>query len=826
MSTQGQVTEQPKQLPSRAKIVIIGGGVGGTSVAYHLAQLGEKDVVLVDRSDLTSGSTFHSAGLVGQLRADPTLTKMNMYSVELYRKLEQSQTPASWRECGSIKIASSKERMAEIRRQIGWAKTFGLDLVEISTKQAQELFPLLDPTDVVGGCYMASDGQVDPSQLTQAMAAGARSGGVKIFTHTRVLAINTQRNRIKSVSTDKGVIECEIVINCGGMYASEIGRLVDVRIPVIPMSHQYLITENFLPDDAKFLPSLRDPDNLIYFRQEVKGLVMGGYERNSKPFTASYDAYDQIPADFNSKLLPEEWDRFEEIATNAAKRVPKMSEVGLKNFINGPEGFTPDNEFCLGETTVGGFYVAAGFCAHGIAGAGGIGKVVAEWVVAGEPTMDLWHMDIKRFADAYKSPRFTLERVTENYEAYYDIHYPLEERMSARGESKSPIYDWHKENHAIFGEKAAWERVNYYHNPTEKLDDSLRPQGWVGKNWHPAVSLEHHATRNAAGLFDESSFAKIKVGGARAGEFLNQVCAANVVKGVGKTTYTQALNKKGGIESDYTITQSGESEFLIITGTAFLNHDKGWLDKQVRELNYDQVEIVDITKELACFGIWGPASRVILQSLTDADLSNDGFAFMNSKEISVAGVALRATRITYVGELGWELYIPRDNALKVWLEIIAAGKSHGLRVCGYRAIESLRLEKGYRAWAGEINSETNPYEAGLGFAVSTKKDNFIGKAALDKVKDKLSRKLMAIVFDDIKQVAMGNEPIFINNQVVGRVKSAGQGYTINKAIAYAYLPVEHANVGSEIEVEMFGIKSKATIAAEPLFDPKGEKIKS
>jgi len=729
MSTQGQVTEQPKQLPSRAKIVIIGGGVGGTSVAYHLAQLGEKDVVLVDRSDLTSGSTFHSAGLVGQLRADPTLTKMNMYSVELYRKLEQSQTPASWRECGSIKIASSKERMAEIRRQIGWAKTFGLDLVEISTKQAQELFPLLDPTDVVGGCYMASDGQVDPSQLTQAMAAGARSGGVKIFTHTRVLAINTQRNRIKSVSTDKGVIECEIVINCGGMYASEIGRLVDVRIPVIPMSHQYLITENFLPDDAKFLPSLRDPDNLIYFRQEVKGLVMGGYERNSKPFTASYDAYDQIPADFNSKLLPEEWDRFEEIATNAAKRVPKMSEVGLKNFINGPEGFTPDNEFCLGETTVGGFYVAAGFCAHGIAGAGGIGKVVAEWVVAGEPTMDLWHMDIKRFADAYKSPRFTLERVTENYEAYYDIHYPLEERMSARGESKSPIYDWHKENHAIFGEKAAWERVNYYHNPTEKLDDSLRPQGWVGKNWHPAVSLEHHATRNAAGLFDESSFAKIKVSGARAGEFLNQVCAANVVKGVGKTTYTQALNKKGGIESD-------------------------------------------------------PASRVILQSLTDADLSNDGFAFMNSKEITVAGVALRATRITYVGELGWELYIPRDNALKVWLEIITAGKSHGLRVCGYRAIESLRLEKGYRAWAGEINSETNPYEAGLGFAVSTKKDNFIGKAALDKVKDKLSRKLMAIVFDDI------------------------------------------ANVGSEIEVEMFGIKSKATIAAEPLFDPKGEKIKS
>jgi sarcosine dehydrogenase len=462
-----------QELPTRAKIVVIGGGVGGTSVAYHLAQLGEKDVILLDRSDLTSGSTFHSAGLVGQLRADPTLTKMNMYSVELYRKLELSETPASWRECGSIKIASSKERMQEIRRQIGWAKTFGLDLQEISTAQAKELFPLMDTTDVVGGCYMASDGQVDPSQLTQAMAAGARKGGVKIFTHTRVLAINTDRNRIKSVSTDKGEIECEIVVNCGGMFAAEIGRLAKVRVPIIPMSHQYLITENFLPDDAKFLPSLRDPDNLIYFRQEVKGLVMGGYERNSKPFTASSTSYDQIPADFNSKLLPEEWDRFEEIATNAAKRVPKMSEVGLKNFINGPEGFTPDNEFCLGETFVGGFYVAAGFCAHGIAGAGGIGKVVAEWIVGGEPSMDLWHMDIKRFSDAYNSPKFTLARVTENYEAYYDIHYPGEERQSAREENKSPIYQWHKDNGAVFGEKAAWERVNYYLNPNEK---------WLGRN--------------------------------------------------------------------------------------------------------------------------------------------------------------------------------------------------------------------------------------------------------------------------------------------------------------------------------------------------------
>lgn len=360
-------------VPSRAKIVIIGGGVGGTSVAYHLAELGEKNVVLLDRNELTSGSTFHSAGLVGQLRADPTLTLMHMHSVDLYRKLQATDTPPSWRECGSIKLASTPERMQEIRRQIGWAKTFGLDLHEISPQEAQNLFPLIDLDGVVGACYMGSDGQVDPSQLAMALAAGARKNGVQIFTHTRVLEIKTMNGRVSSVVTDKGEIECEIVVNCGGMYAPQIGRMVDVRIPIVPMSHQYLITDNFLADDAPFLPSLRDPDNLIYFRQEVSGLLMGGYERNSKAWSADYNNLDDIPANFNNTLLPEDWDRFYEIAEASQKRVPKMTEVGIKNFINGPEGFTPDNEFCLGETSVGGFFVAAGFCAHGIAGAGGIG---------------------------------------------------------------------------------------------------------------------------------------------------------------------------------------------------------------------------------------------------------------------------------------------------------------------------------------------------------------------------------------------------------------------------------------------------------------------
>ena len=807
------------ELPTRAKIVIIGGGVGGTSVAYHLAQLGETDLVLVDRNDLTSGSTFHSAGMVGQLRADPTLTKMNMHSAYLYRELQKSDTPPSWVECGSIKIASTPERMEEIRRQIGWAKTFGLDLHEISPAEVKERFPLINLDGVVGACFMTTDGQVDPSQLALSMAAGARKAGVKIHTFTRVLEIKTKDGRVRSVVTDKGEIECEIVVNCGGIYAAEIGRLVDVRIPIVPMSHQYLITENFLDPQAPVMASLRDPDNLIYFRQEVQGLLMGGYERTSKPWKTSRESLDEIPKNFNNMLLPEDWDRFEEIATNSQMRVPKMAEIGIKSFINGPEAFTPDNEFCLGETEVGGFYVAAGYCAHGIAGAGGIGKVMAEWIVGNEPPMDLWHMDIRRFGPAYRSPAFTLDRIQENYEQYYDIHYPQEERQTCRPHKTSPAYEWHKSNQAVFGEKSSWERVNFYSNHVGT--ESTRPYGWAGKNWSNAVQLEHQATREGAGIFDESSFAKIMISGARAGDFLEYVCANDVVRGIDRTTYTQALNSKGGIEADFTVTQISNESFLIITGTAFAHHDAGWLKKLRRENDFEEIEIEDVTETLATFGIWGPKSREILQSLTTADLSNESFPFMHSKEIAIDGVKLRATRITYVGELGWELYIPIESARNIWEKLFAAGAFP----CGYRAIESLRLEKGYLAWAGEINTEYNPYEAGLGFAISKKKSNFYGAKALSALKNP-NRKLVAITFDDIRQVPLGSEPIRSGDKVIGRIKSGGQGYTINKAIGYAYLPIEFTTPGSVVEVEFFGTWRSGTISTTPLYDPTGSKIKA
>ncbi len=811
-------------LPARAKIVIIGGGVGGTSVAFHLAELGERDVVLLDRSDLTSGSTFHSAGLVGQLRADPTLTKMNMHSVDLYRRLQESETPPSWRECGSIKLASTPERMEEIRRQIGWARTFGLDLHEISPQEAQDLFPLIDLDGVVGACYLPSDGQVDPSQLAQAMATGARKAGVQFFTHTRVLEIRTTAGRVSSVVTDKGEIECDVVVNCGGMYAPSIARMVGVRVPIIPMSHQYLITENFLDPAAKHLPSLRDPDNLIYFRQEVSGLLMGGYERNSKPWTAGHTHFDDIPADFNGRLLSEEWDRFEEIAVNSQKRVPAMERVGVKNFINGPEGFTPDNEFCLGETEVGGFFVAAGFCAHGIAGAGGIGKVVAEWVATGEPQMDLWHMDIRRFGAAYKSPSFTLKRTQENYESYYDLHYPGEERTSARPLKTSPAYPWHAEHGAVFGEKSGWERVNYYKH--HETDDALKPYGWAGHYWSSAVAVEHHAARTSAGLFDESSFAKFSVGGVRAGEFLNLVCANQVVKGVGKATYTQALTKRGGIECDFTVTQTEEHSFFIVTGTAFGTHDLGWLKKQRRELGFDDVMLEDVTGALACFGLWGPNARKILEKLTPQDVSNESFPFMASHEITIGDIPVRATRITYVGELGWEFYVSAEFGAALWNLIFQTGQEFGLMACGYKAIESLRLEKGYRAWGGEINTETNPWEAGLGFAVSKKKTNFVGRDALFAAQPKQTRQLVALTFADVRRVPLGNEPIRVGEEIIGRVKSGGQGYSIDKAIGYAYLPLVNVTEGAQVEVEFFGEWVTGTVTTSTLFDGEGIRIKS
>ncbi len=820
-----------RSLPGSARVVVIGGGVAGASIAYHLTELGERDVLVLDRDELTSGSTFHSAGLVGQLRADPTLTRMNMYSVELSRRLQHTEHAPSWVECGGLRVASSTERLQEIRRQIGWARAFGLPLEEISTRQAHEMFPLLGPDGVRGAAYLPTDGYVDPAQLCYALAALARAGGAAVHPHTRVLGVDTERGRVSGVRTDRGRIECEVVVNCGGMFAAELARMVDVRVPVVPMSHQYLVTEGFLeragvPADVS-LPTLRDPDLLVYYRQELEGLVVGGYELRSAPWTATGRCPDAIPTDFNGRLLPADWDRFAEILENAQTRVPLLADVGVRKLINGPEAFTPDNEFCLGETGVGGYFVAAGLCAHGVAGAGGIGKVMAEWILGGEPELDVWHMDIRRFGAHYRSPSYTLQRTVETYETYYDIRYPHHERQAGRPLRASPVYPWHTERGAVFGEKAGWERVDYYPGNAGRGDERLRPDGWAGRNWSPAIAAEHLGTRAGAGLFDETSFAKIEVTGPDAAGFLEWICDNTVARGPGSVTYTQALNRRGGIESDFTVTQLDDRAFRIVTGTAFGSRDIGWLRRHARLRGAD-VRIADVTGQLTCFALCGPAARDVLRELTPAGLSNGEFPFMSSREITVGDVPVRALRVTFVGELGWELYCAAEYGMALWRTLWDAGRPHGLVAGGYRAIDSLRLEKGYRVWGADIGAETTPYEAGLGFCVKLDKPGgFLGRDALAAQHERgVRRRLRALTLDDPTQVALGNEPIRSGGEVVGYVRSGGYGYSLDSSIAYAYLPAPEVGVGTAVSVEIFGRRVSAVVAADPLFDPKGTRIRA
>lgn len=837
------------ELPSSARCVIIGGGVGGTSLAYHLAQLGWEDVVLLERSQLTSGSTFHSAGLVGQLRGSVSLTKMMMHSVDLYRRLkDESEFDPGWVECGGIRLASSEERMEELRRQAGWAKTFGLSLELISAAEAQEMFPLMSTAGVLGAAWLPTDGYIDPAQLTYALADGARRGGCRVFTETRVTAIDVRDGRVRGVRTERGDVEAEVVVDAGGMYAAEIGRLAGVRVPLIPFSHQYLVTQpldavaearnaarlSFAADSEGkdshgrgHLPTLRDPDLLVYYREDGDGLVMGGYERRSEPafLPGGPSRVEAIPPDFNGRLLEEDWERFEEITENSKRRVPAMNDITVTKLINGPEAFTPDNEFCLGESEVTGFFVCAGFCAHGLAGAGGIGKALAEWIVDGEPSLDLWYMDIRRFGAQYRSPAYTHAQIEENYETYYDIRYPNHERSAGRPLRISPVNAWHREHGAAFGEKSGWERVNWFESNAAAGEESLRPAGWSAKHWSPAIGAEHRATREAAALFDETSFAKLEIEGPGAAEFLEGLCDNRVARGVGQITYTQMLNQRGGIECDFTVARLGEERFGIVTGTAFGNHDREWMRRQLPEGG--GVQLADVTSQLACLGIWGPLAREILDPLTPADLGNEAFPYLSLQETTVGQVPVRMLRVTYVGELGWEIYCPTEYGLGLWRTLWEAGAPQGMLAGGYRAIDSLRLEKGYRVWGADITPDETPYEGGVGFCVKLDKDGFVGKEALERARAQGPRaRLRCLTLDDPRRVALGNEPVRVDGEIVGRVTTGGYGYTIERSIAYAYLPPASADPGTPIEVEIFGSWVSGEVASEPLFDPKGERIRA
>jgi 4-methylaminobutanoate oxidase (formaldehyde-forming) len=783
-------------LPERARAVVVGGGVMGCSV---LAKLGWTDSLLVEQYQLTHGSTWHSAGLVGQLRSSLSLTRMMQYSVGLYDELKEiTGNDPGWHHIGGLRLASSQARYEEIQRQASWAKTFGLPMEIVSAREAQELFPPMSTDGVVAAAFIPDDGYLDPSQLTFALADAARRLGARIEPRTTVTGVEARDGRISAISTEKGRVECEVVVNAAGMYAPEVARLAGIDLPIVPFGHQYLITEPFTPP-LEPLPTLRDPDNLVYFRTEVGGLVMGGYERNPAPL-------ERIPDDFEAKLLPEEWDRMEELFTNAIARVPALETAQVKAFFNGPEAFTPDADFLLGETDVAGFWVAAGGCAHGLAGAGGIGKVMAEWIVDGNPEWDVWPLDLRRFGRQYRSRAYTLARTYEALSKYYDVKYPGEERQAGRPLRVSPVYARHRDLHASFGEKGGWERVNWYESNAARGDESLRPRGWAGENWSPAIEVEARAAREAIALFDQSSFSKLEVHGPGALAFLEQMCANRIDRPVGTVVYTQLLNARGGIEADLSVMRRADDRFLLVTGTAFGNHDRAWLEKHKPPRD---VYVEDVTSAYACLCLWGPNARDVL----DLD-----FPYMQAREISVGDVPCIASRVTYVGELGWELYAPAEYGLTLWDTLMEHG---GITPGGYRAIESLRLEKGYRAWGSDLNSETTPDEAGLAFAVKRDKGGFVGRDAVREPR----QRLVCIVLDDPRAIALGSEPVRAGGELVGRVTSGGYGYAVGASIAYAYVPPAHGEPGTRVEVDIFGDWISGEVRAEPLYDPAGTRVR-
>ncbi len=816
-----------RPMRDRARVVVVGAGVAGASIAWHLAERGENDVLVVERAEPTSGSTFHSAGLVGQLRSSLPLTKMMMHSVELYRNLEADSAKTGrspgWREVGSLRIASTPARLEELTRQHGWAKTFGLPMALLSPRECVERFPLMSTDGVLGGVWLPTDGYLDPSGLTDALLGGSRARGVEVATATNVVGFVIDRNRVCAAITDHGPVECEFVVLACGMYTTDVAALAGVDVPIVPIAHQYLITKS-VPGVIEDLPQLRDPDNLVYFRRDGDGLVLGGYERDPAPWSLH-----GVPADFNNRLLPEDWDRFAPLMANACRRVPAAEHADVVTLVNGPEGFTPDNEFVLGETRVHGLFVAAGFCAHGIAGAGGVGRAISEWILDGQPSFDCWKMDIRRFGSQYRSREFTLARAIEVYSTYYDIHYPNEERGAGRPLRRSPAYPRLVELGCAFGEKSGWERPNWFTPNAEYRHDARRPRGWAGEHWSTAIVAEAIATRDAVTLYDETSFSKLELSGSGAAEFLQRVCANDVDQPVGTVVYTQLCNERGGIECDLTATRLGPDRFLLVTGTAFGQHDLGWIRTQLdRSGAGETVHAVDVTSAYACFGLWGPKARAVLAPLTAQPLDNAAFPYLCARLCSIGAVPTIALRVTYVGELGWELYCPAEFGLTLWDLLWEAGRDHGMIAGGYRAIDALRIEKGYRVWGADITPEDTPYEAGLGFAVALDKAaDFVGRDALIAQRATgVTRRLRTIRLADPRAVALGSEPVRIDGEITGRVTSGGAGFRTGASIALAYVPAEGAQLGRPVEVEVFGEWISGAIVRDPLWDPQGERIRA
>ncbi|MFO1169515.1 MAG: FAD-dependent oxidoreductase [Hyphomicrobiaceae bacterium] len=810
-------------LPSHAQVVVIGGGIIGCSTAYHLARDHKADVLLIERGKLTSGSSWHAAGLVGQLRSSATVTRLLKYSVDLYTKLEaETGLATGWKQNGGLRLACNQERWIEVKRQATTAHSFGLEMQLLSPEEALKLWPIMDIDDLVGAAFLPTDGQANPADITQSLAKGARMHGAKIAEGVRVTGFEIRDGRVTGVKTSGGDISCERVVLCGGLWSREVGRLAGVNVPLQPMQHQYIVTEKVEGVPAN-LPTLRDPDRLTYYKEEVGGLVMGGYEPNPKPW-----ALDGVPDPFEFQLLDEDWDHFEPTMQLALGRVPLLSTAGIKQMINGPESFTPDGMFMLGEAPeVQNFFVGTGFNAFGIASAGGAGWALASWVMTGEQPMDLWVADIRRFSGLHTDDGFVRERTTEAYGKHYTIVWPQEEYTSARPRIVSPLYERLKKERAVFGSKLGWERPNWFARPQDEPRDIYS----MGRqNWFEAVGEEHRAVREAAGLFDQSSFAKLELRGKDAETALSFIAANDVAKAPGRLTYTQMLNTRGGIECDLTVARLAPDHYYIVTGTGFRTHDLGWIAAHIGA-GLD-ARLTDVTEQWGTLSLMGPRARDILAKVTSADISNAAFPFATVREIAIAGATVRAFRITYVGELGYELHAPIGAMGEIYDALMAAGRPLGLKPAGYRAIESLRLEKGYRAWGSDITPNDNPLEAGLGWAVKLKQDTeFLGRGAIETAANsKLPKRLMCFTVADPKIVLTGRETILRNDAPVGYLASGGWGYTVGRNIGYGYVrnpegvTDEYLRAG-RYSLEVASEVVPAEIRFEALYDPKMVRIR-
>ncbi len=808
-------------LPDRAEVVVVGGGIIGCSVAYHLTRRDITDVIVLEQGTLTCGTTWHAAGLVSQLKSSHSLTRLATYSARLFEELEDETGQATgYRSPGSISVAGDEERWEEILRGASMATTCGVDTEVIDLDRAKELWPLLNTSDLIGALYIPHDGQASPVDTTMALAKGAKARGARVFEGVAVERLTAQEGRVTGVHTEAGVVEAETVVLATGIWSRQLAATIGVNVPLQACEHFYIVTEP-LDGVERGLPTLRDPGGHTYFKEETGKIMAGFFEPRGKVWNL-----DGIPRDFSFGTLPEDWEHIGPVFARAAHRVPAVADCGLQLFFNGPEAFTPDGVYHLGESPeVDGCFVAAGFNSVGIQSAGGVGWVLADWIADRHPPMDLSAVDIRRVQPFQGEPDYLEERIPESLGLLYAMHWPFRQYESARNRRLSPIHERLEDAGAVFGEVAGWERANWFASAGQ---ERAYDYSYGKQNWFENTGVECHAVRNAVGLFDQTSFAKLRVEGPDAATALNEICANQVDVAPGRAVYTQWCNARGGIEADLTVTRLSESEYFVVTAAASATRDGAWLRRGCRD---HDVTITDATEQLATFGVMGPNSRALLSELTTADLGHDRFPFAGARTVELAGQEALALRMTYVGELGWELYVPWPSAPQVYDAILEAGPEHGLRHAGYHAMESLRIEAGYRSWGHDLTDEDTPLEAGLGFAVDWEKPSFTGRDALLARRELPRRKrLVQFRLEDPERLLFHDEPILRDGQQVGRTSSGMWSYVEGRCLAMGYLAnppgvsEEWLEDGS-FEIEVATERLPATPSLRSFYDPRSLRVR-